>query len=45
MIALRNAHAEMEEYVNWMELVYALKDLLDLTAQRQVLGTVNFSQN
>ena len=36
MIALRSVHAEMEEFVNWMDLVYAPKGLLDPTAQRKV---------
>ena len=36
MIALRSVPAQMREYVNWMDLVYALKDLLDPTAHRKV---------
>ena len=36
MIVLRSVPAQMEEYVNWTDLVYALKDLLDPTAQRKV---------
>lgn len=36
MIALRSVHAEMEESVNWMDLVYAPKGLLDQIAQRKV---------
>ena len=36
MIALRSVPAQMGEYVNWTDLVYALKDLLDPTAQRKV---------
>ena len=40
MIALRSALVQMEESVNWMELAYALEDLLGPTAQSKVFGTV-----
>ena len=38
MIALRSVPVQMEESVNWMELAYALKDLLGPTAQNKVFG-------
>ena len=36
MIAMRSVPAQMGEYVNWTDLVYALQDLLDPTAHRKV---------
>ena len=36
MAALRNVPAQMGVFVNWTDLAYALKDLLDPTAQRKV---------
>ena len=36
MIALRSVSVQMEESVNWTELAYALKDLVDPIAQNQV---------
>lgn len=41
MIALRSVPAQMGEFVNWTDLAYALKALLDPTAQRKVFGTVS----
>ena len=40
MIALRSVSVQMEESVNWMELAYALKDLVDPIAQNQVFETL-----
>ena len=43
MTALRSVPAQMGEFVNWMDLAYALKDLLDPTAQRKVRLLDSFS--
>ena len=40
MIALRSVSVQMEESVNWTELAYALKDLVDPIAQNQVFKTL-----
>ena len=40
MIALRSVSVQMEESVNWTELAYALKDLVDPIAQNQVFETL-----
>lgn len=40
MIVLRSVSVQMEESVNWTELAYALKDLVDPTAQNQVFETL-----
>ena len=40
MNALKNVPVQMEESVNWMELAYALKDLLGPTALNKVIGAV-----